>query len=167
MMANRLNCNRDKLRNKIRLSKPALLSCLLIAALLLSCVSLARYIALSSERTSARVAKFSVSAVKMNGQEDIIPLDAMESNNGTYTFTVYNDSEVSVNYSIVIRDLPDGVDVAIDGERLNVENKTATTAAKELEISQTHTCTLSFTALESVAEGMYDISLQVLFEQID
>ena len=66
----------------------------------------ARYTAAASGTTNVRVAKFNVLC-------DVAPVANEE---GKYTLTVTNDSEVSVKYSVVV-EMSDHLSAAIDGEK--------------------------------------------------
>ena len=92
----------------------------------------ARYTAAASGYENVRVAKFKVDC-------DVAPVANEE---GKYTLTVTNDSEVSVKYSVVV-EMSDHLSAAIDGEKkllaagetsVTFENAAWTLAPSESEL---------------------------------
>lgn len=92
---------------------------------------------------------------------------------GTYTFTVMSESEVANTYSVILRDVPQGVSVTI-----GYETQTADTANAELtfenvgsfEASPEVTSaehTITFSADLGTVPREYTIPINVTFTQID
>lgn len=170
-MASMLKSNDKHVKKEQKALIPlsAWLSYLVIATLILSSISLARYTAISSESDAARTANFSVSATMKNAQDNKITLV----NGGECQFDVANDSEVSVIYRVMIKGLPAGVAVKLtareESTRMISDTENAgelVFAGKLLESNKTDICTLLFTADEEMT-GIYNVSVQVQFEQTD
>lgn len=118
----------------------------------------------------ARVARWSPSAVL----EDSNELRIVKGNSeDTYTFTVTSESEVANTYSVILRDVPQGVSVTI-----GYETQTADTANAELtfenvgsfEASPEVTSaehTITFSADLGTVPREYTIPINVTFTQID
>ena len=95
--------------------KPTTGPLLLRIALILLCMTLfstsmlsglyAKYIAKNNGEDSARVAKFDVTA---EWSEDVTVNASLGQTNGTYNFTVTNNSEVAITYDLVIT-FPGGI----------------------------------------------------------
>lgn len=59
----------------------------------------ARYTAQTTGRDTARVARFEINVTPL---QDELTVDCADTQDGTYNFTVTNDSEVSVRYSVLV-----------------------------------------------------------------
>lgn len=91
---------------------------------MVSTVTLSRYVTTVSGSDSARVAKFSVvldaqkaDAVTMNGS-----VTAEDSQTKEYRFTVRNDSEVAIDYTLTVifgQALPAGIEVTMDDKNVS------------------------------------------------
>lgn len=169
ILSNSAGRNHEKQRKKVHLPLSAWLSYLVIATLILSSISLARYTVISSESDTARTANFSVWATMKGTQNNEITLV----DGGKCEFEVTNGSEVSVIYKVIIKGLPNSVDttLTVGDEPIPMTYNPETegeliSAGKVLESNKTDICTLLFAAPEEVT-GTHDISVQVQFEQIN
>lgn len=165
---------RHKKKRKFHLPLSAWLSYLVIATLILSSISLARYTAATEDNSSARVAGFGVSATanKAEGQTNKIVLNTTTLNSVTYALTVSNTSEVVVKYKIIIKNVPNGIDVSVNGsENLPHHEKTVTYAANDvLKMNCTKECTITFRAHDeyTTAKKYEDkMTVEVQFNQVD
>lgn len=152
-------------KKKARIPLSAWLSYLFIAAMVVGTISLARYTATSSESGSLRIANFSVSASMLSGANNEIILN----DGGKCRFEVSNDSEVAVEFRVILKDLPEGVTVGLSvGEESSAEYNIGKSASEFiiLESGTTEVCELSFDAPEDVT-GTHNVSVQVQFRQID
>ncbi len=104
-----------------------IVTCILLSAHLVSDVA-ARFKTEASGSDSARVAKFSVSAVVSEGQENDFAL-SFDKQTATYRFKVSSDSEVSVGYDVILEfpaNVPEGVKITIDDKIATVDGKICT-----------------------------------------
>lgn len=76
----------------------AVLMCLVLLSLHLMSGLYAKYSSSGNSDDSARVAKFQVN---VTGTPNAVSIDSKANNNGTYTITVTNESEVAVSYEIL------------------------------------------------------------------
>lgn len=137
--------------------------------------TLARYNTSVSGDTTARVAKFEMAAAKLpaQAQELTLNVDNSDASTGTYEFTVTNNSEVVVKYSVIVSDVPNGVaaTMQIQGEVKNpTDNRDGrlTFADTELAIGRTDTCKLTFSTTENTPTGdNKSVTVQVYTEQVD
>lgn len=145
------------------------LSYLLIATLLFGGGSLARYTTTASDTVTARAARFEMAAAKVTGQVSDFVLKAGDNTStGEYTFTVTNNSEVLVKYSVVVKDVPANVTATLNGAAMTGNGTDDLVfSAKELDMGATDTCTLTFQALDGAVSGDQDVSVQVYVEQVD
>lgn len=166
----------DKQRNTFHLPISAWLSYLFIATLLFSSISLARYTASTSGKDNARVAKFIVGAEAVrNDDSEKILLNPSENPSATYLFTIENQSEVITEYSVIISNVPMGVQVTLylEGEQIEMnryvyeDTCTWMTSPKTLEINNSKLCELLFTADEGAEGATNTILVQIQFDQID
>lgn len=166
----RKNSSMDNREKKFRLPLSAYLGYLMIITLILSGISLARYTASSSDIDVAKVAVFKVSATRKAGQQSRLVLDAEQGTSGEYVFEVQNDSQMAAKYTVTVNNLPVGIEVRM-GERTITSTAESPNIAFDtfnIDIGETNTCTLTFTALDEADIGTYEgISVDVQFEQID
>ncbi|MBE5762192.1 MAG: hypothetical protein E7334_09365 [Clostridiales bacterium] len=151
----------EKSPKNLRFYINAVLTYLLIATIVFSAVSFAGYASKAIGSDSARVAKFDVSVAAAQSNEDI-ELDLSEdSPSGTYAFTVTNNSEVAVNYTIVVSGCPEGVEISVDDSH-------SLETPRTLAIGAVHNRTLTFTPADD-AEGVdpTSVSISIVAEQID
>ncbi|MGM9641036.1 MAG: hypothetical protein ACI3V3_06685 [Faecousia sp.] len=170
-MANLLNNRAEHRKNgkKARLPLSAWLVYLLVAALAFGGGSLARYTTTASGTATARVAKFDVAATEVTGQAQRIDLTAGDaSSTGTYQFSVTNNSEVLVKYSVIVSGVPANVKATLGTQTLTSNGSgTLTFTAEELGIGKKETCTLTFYALEGAETQTAGVTIQVHVEQVD
>ena len=138
--------------------------------------TLARYNSSVSGDTTARVAKFEMEAAKLTTQAEALTLNVDNSadSKGTYEFTVRNNSEVVVKYSVIVSGVPTGVAATMQTQgETGVKNPTdngdgsLTFAGRELAIGSTDTCTLTFSTTEDTPTGDKSVTVQVYTEQVD
>lgn len=162
-------------KQKFHLPLSAWLSYLVIATLLLSSITLARYTTSTTDSNGARVAKFEVSANpdENDGQANKIMLSTTELNTETYAFSVRNTSEVVVNYKIIVTNVPGDIDVSINDSEFSSPDENGTvayTADHMLGINAEKECTVAFkahdqyTAVQKYEEKM---KVEVRFDQVD
>lgn len=85
----------------------------------------ARYTAKNNGEDSARVAKFNVTA----DWEDVTVVTSSVQTNGTYNFTVTNNSEVAITYDLVITfegGIPAYLQASLPGKEASVSGNTIT-----------------------------------------
>ncbi len=114
-----------KRRHNIPLLLAVILLILTLLSLRLTGGLFARYRSMSASSDEARVAKFDVDS-KIS---DDVTIDCKTGDNGTYTVTVTNNSEVAVSYEIVVK-----FNEAIDTDQLSV-----TIEGADVEISDNKT----------------------------
>lgn len=154
---------------KARVPLSAWLCYLLIATLLFSGGSLARYSTTASGTATARMARFDMATAVADGQPGSIDLQAGDTgSNGTYSFTVTNNSEVLVKYNVIVKNVPANVCAVLNGTILTANGTDDLVfAAKELAMGGTDTCTLTFYALADAETKTTDVAVQVYVEQVD
>ena len=169
-MANVVNNNGARLEKKqgTRLPLAVWLVFLLVVTLAVG-TSIARYSSSASGFSIARVARFQMTTA--TGYEDnakTVQLHAGSGGAGTYEFTITNDSEVAVRYSVIVKNVPANVSVTLGDETLiSTGSGTLTFTAKQLGIGAAVTCTLTFSALEGAEIGTVNASVQAYVEQVD
>lgn len=159
--------NENKLN--ILLCVASVLLCLTLLSIYMTCGLYAKYVTTTTDNDSARVARFDVSATEASDQPDTIKLTAADSNsNGTYRFTITNNSEVLVKYSVIVSHVPDKVSVVFNNET-KISDGTAplTFDAGELAIGATKDCTLTFLAMDGSTTQTTAVTVQVHEEQVD
>ncbi len=138
----------------------------------------ARYSSFASGSDSARVAGFSVTAVAVNNNDEMnLDLrDATDAESESYMFSVSNNSEVKVAFTVTItldNKLPDGVRIEMKQEENSVAltpvSDTVFTCSSTLDFVETHTYTLIFTGDPAVVseEMALNVSIGITAEQID
>lgn len=169
-MANILKNSGSRLEKKKRTRLPlsVWLAFLMLVTLTVGS-TLARYNTSVSGDTTARVAKFQMTTAADSNNVQTVRLDAGSGDSGTYQFTITNDSEVAVRYSVIVKNVPANVEVSLDGVKKTSTGKTTPMKFdyKELNIGAVDTCTLTFCALESAAIEKVTASVQVYTEQVD
>ncbi len=104
-----------------------IISCILLSAYLVSDVA-ARFKTEASGSDSARAAKFSISAVVLEGQENDFAL-SFDKQTAIYSFKVSSDSEVSIEYDVILEfpsNVPEGVKITIDDKTASVDGRICT-----------------------------------------
>ena len=133
----------------------------------------ARYTATATASDSARVAKYAIS-VSSNSNENIALSDGVPA---SYSFSVTSESEVTVEYDLVIilsQEIPSGIDISV---KYGDETKSLTQTGNQYTarnigtfspLGGTHEYTLIFTATQPVGAGTIDgISIRVDARQVD
>ena len=169
-MANILKNSGSRLEKKKRTRLPlsVWLAFLLLVTLTVGS-TLARYNTSVSGDTTARVAKFQMTTA--TGYEDnakTVQLHAGSGGAGTYEFTITNDSEVAVRYSVIVKNVPANVSVMLGDETLiSTGSGTLTFTAKQLGIGAADTCTLTFQALDDAVAVSQQVTIKIHTEQVD
>lgn len=164
-----------------RLPAALYLCYLLVAVLAFTGASVAGYKTESSGDGSARVARFEVTAVPVEGQSTEFKLNST-TKSGSYSFTVTNGSETAVSYDVVVtvpdgKSLPNGVTVSLKNGDATVSGQVDTTGRVytfpnagtfEAASPDTQNLTLTFTAGTGASSGSVSgISVDVVATQID
>ena len=131
---------------------------------------LAKYISSSDGSSDASVAKWSVEYVS-----NIDALNLVSGNTaGNYILNVTSVSEVSANYSIVISNAPNGMEVKVDDGTYQTIGTSGTVTFNNMgsfsvnDVNTTHTHTVTFNApLESNMPSTNSIDIDVVFVQND
>lgn len=142
---------------------------LLLICTLFAGISFSRYATTSAGGDSARVAKFSVTAEADSTNPADIALSA-ENTSGTYKFTVTNDSEVLVKYSVIVSGVPNGVTVKLnEGTAQTPASGELTLAGEQITFGGTKDAELTFALAENVTENvdLTEVTVNVLVEQVD
>lgn len=147
-----------------------LLPYLLAAALLLTGITFSSYVTTVTGGESARVARFEVKAESIQGNSFMLtPGEAISTQ--TYNLRVESDSEVAVEYDIVLKNVPVGISVKLGSKTLQADangeirfEKVGTFAANDTN-SKDHA--LTFSASVAVEVASMDIQVSVDFRQID
>lgn len=135
--------------------------------------TLARYNTSVSGDTTARVAKFKMTtATEYTDNTKTVQLNAGSGDSDTYEFTVTNNSEVRVKYSITAENVPANVKVtARQGTKTETITSTGgemTFAAKELDMGAADGWTLTFQALDDAAAvSQQQVTIKIYTEQVD
>ena len=141
-------------KNKFRLPISAYISYLLLASVLLTGVTLSKYTTKTASIDEARVAIFKVG---MSSSNSSIELEAGETT--TQTYTVKNDSEVAIEYTL-IPTAPSGIIVTYaDGSALSTP--------KIIAAQSSATVSIKFDASGATETINGNISLDVYAEQIN
>lgn len=135
----------------------------------------ARYTNSATVSDSARVAKYDVSVKAITG--DQIVLDPNSSNTVSYNFSVTSNSEVTVEYDLVIelrKELQAGISLSLvrgeEGISLTPSGNTykAENAGTFSPQGGTHTYTLTFTATQPIGKDqLEDVAIRVNARQVD
>ena len=177
-MANILKNSGSRLEKKKRTRLPlsVWLAFLLLVTLTVGS-TLARYNTSVSGDTTARVAKFEMEVAKPTAQAEALTLNVDNSadSTGTYDFTVTNNSEVVVKYSVIVSGVPTGVTATMqiqggtgDKTPTNNSNGSLTFAGRELAIGSTDTCKLTFSTTENTPTGdNKNVTIKIHTEQVD
>lgn len=160
------------MKNKNKVNIPLLLAgilfCLTLISSSLTSNLIAKYSTTALGSDSARVAKFNVSATENNQSANIALAAGDSSSTGEYKFTITNNSEVVVKYSIIVKNVPNQVKVIYNGTQLiSTGSGDLTFDAGELDIGASVDCTLIFSALDGSTTQTTQVTIQVLTEQVD
>ena len=164
-------------RNYLRMDKKRkifILKAVMFYGMICICYSigltLARYYSTGSFAPSLGVAKWDV-AVDNNISNHSLNL-VCGGNPQSYSFTVESQSEVTTKYSILLSDLPDDIEVSLDGGTFQtpVNHSITYTDVATFGVQDTqriHTHTLSFKApLDATMLSVNDIGMKVKFSQV-
>ena len=173
-MANILINNGSRLEKKkrTRLPLPVWLAFVLVVTLAVG-GTLASYNSSSFGDTNARVAQFKMTtATGYTDNTKTVQLNAGSGDSDTYEFTITNDSEVKVRYSVIVQNVPANVEVTAkrgaDIETRTSDGSDMTFTGKVLDMNDpADDWTLTFKALDDAADGMQDVTVQVHTEQMD
>ncbi len=144
-----------------------------VSALILTIFSsyfLAKYVSSFSDNDNVSIAKWSVDYTS-----DINTLNLVSGNNtGNYILNVTSTSAVSVNYSVVVSNMPGGMEVKVDdGEYETIGASGSITfdnvgSFSANDTNSTHTHTIVFNApLDSEMPNINSINVDVIFVQKD
>lgn len=129
----------------------------------------ARYVTTATASDSARVAKYDISVASPSPNSLTMSQDASVE----YNFTVTSNSEVSVEYDLIITlptALPSGVTVTLTGNGKNIGLNPGTNECKNVGTFSpqggTHTYTIIFAANEAIG-SISPISIRVDTRQVD
>ena len=174
-MANILKNSGSRLEKKKRTRLPlsVWLAFLLLVTLTVGS-TLARYNTSVSGDTTARVAKFKMTtATGYTDNTKTVQLNAGSGDSDTYEFTITNDSEVKVRYSVIVKNVPAYVEVTAQQgsgtpQTLVSDGSDMTFSFKELDMGAANDWTLTFKALDHADEvdGKV-VSVSVYTEQVD
>lgn len=143
----------------------SILTLLVFAVILLIPSSISRYKNSDFGDAQVETALWSVSAISSNSTINLVA-----GSTTTYTFTVNNDSDVAVIYSIEISNLPPGIQAKLDSGNYQSasNNKIVISPAGELGYSgttqRTHTITFN-TPLSASEISSRQININVTFSQ--
>ena len=161
------------MKKKCNVNIPLLLAgilfCLALISVNLTSNLYAKYSTSAAGSDSARVAKFDVRATVDGSQPATIALTAGDSApTGTYTFTIKNNSEVVIKNSVIVKKVPDHVQVTLnDAAPVTSSGTDITFDAGVLAVGASAVCTLTFSALEGSTTRTTNVSIQVVAEQVD
>ena len=152
--------------------------CLILLAIILSnSYLLARYSSSINRSSSKGVAKFDVSLDTSDNISDSLSLVSGVTT-ANYTLKVINSSEVSSGYSIVLSNVPAGLEVMLDNSgtystptnnQIVFSGNNCTNCSFTInDIGSTHTHILTFNDPSNTSNnGAYQINIDVNVEQID
>lgn len=161
------------MKNKNKVNIPLFLAgilfCLTLISSSLTSNLIAKYSTTVSGSDSARVAKFDVIATKDISQLDKIELvPGDRDSSGTYKFTIKNNSEVVVKYSVIVEGVPNQVKVVFNGtEKTQTGTDDLTFDVGVLDIGAGVDCSLTFSALDGSTTQVAQVTIQVVAEQVD
>ncbi|MGO5277002.1 hypothetical protein ACTQ07_10725 [Holdemanella porci] len=161
------------MNNKYKINIPLLLAgilfCLTLISSSLTSNLIAKYSTTASGSDGARVAKFDVITTKDISQLDKIELVPGDSDsNGTYKFTISNNSEVVVKNSVIVKDVPENVQVKFNDSASETSGGADITFdVGVLDIGASVDCSLTFSALDVSTTQVAQVTIQVVAEQVD
>ncbi len=150
-MNNKINNNIQRKQLKIVLKY--VFVCLLLMIVCCLPFTMTKYIQTNQSNSNAYVAKFDISITPSENNNLSIDLNEGQTAS-TYSFTVTNNSEVNIDYDIVLtfkQALPQGISLALDGANYtsSSNSKIFTFGNKSLNIAGSKTHSLLFTITES------------------
>lgn len=167
------NTSRNSAR-KVRMPLWAWLCYLLAAALLFTGgASFSKYRSTASGTATARVAKFDVQTTALGTNNPIILKGGDSSYGGPYAFTVQNASEVTVTSKVIVKGLPENVEVTltVDGVAQSPQTSKGTDPLTfdigQVGIDKFKSCKLTFNAKKVTEKFTGEIHIDVASEQVD
>lgn len=149
-----------------------LITILIFITIYVSIFSLSKYQSTITGGHGTRIAKWDVQ-LNTEGSDNVINLAPGDSTGQSYDLTVTSISEVSVKYSIVISNLPNNVQVALDSGTPQTPNNNVVTfedcgSFSVGSINTTNHHTLNFSALSQATNVIgSQVNIDVIFTQID
>lgn len=159
------------MNNKYKINIPLLLAgilfCLTLISSSLTSNLIAKYSTTASGSDGARVAKFNTAIDNSQpGTIELVPGDS--DSNGKYTFTITNNSEVVVKNSVIVKDVPENVQVKFNDSASETSGGADITFdVGVLDIGASVDCSLTFYADANCDTQIKDVTIQVLAEQVD
>ena len=156
---------------RFRIKKRTILSLLFIMCGISSSTVLATYVSSIQGNTTTSIANWNVSIDTTNNAGDTIGVNSGVA--ASYLIDVISDSGVAVNYSIVLSNVPDDLEVKLDsGSYVTPTNNEIIFSGASLAFSAgssaTHTHTLTFNdPISSANDGSYSVDIDVIFIQAD
>ena len=156
---------------RFKLKKRAIISLLFIMCGISSSTVLATYVSSIQGNTTTSIANWNVSIDTTSNAGDTVNI-----NSGTaasYVVDVISDSGVAVNYTIVLSNVPDNLEVKLDnGSYVTPTNNEITFSGANLSFaagsSSTHSHTLTFNdPISTTNNGSYSVDIDVIFVQAD
>lgn len=131
---------------------------------------LAKYVSTIVGSDSANVAKWSVDATP-----DVSTLNLVSGNTaGVYTLTITSTSEVSTSYSVILDDVPSGMEVKIDNGSYQTADSSGDIIFNNVgsfaigDATNTHIHSITFNSpLESNMPSINEVDIDVRFTQED
>lgn len=160
------------MKNKNKVNIPLFLAgilfCLTLISISLTSNLIAKYSTTVSGSDSARVAKLDVGTTPNSQSNNIELVPGDRDSSGTYKFTIKNNSEVVVKYSVIVKNVPVNVQVKFnDSDPVTSSSKDIAFDVGVLDIGGRVECTLTFSALGGSATQITQVKIQVVAEQVD
>ena len=170
-MTNTMNhCTPQPGKRGARIPLPLWLGYLIIVALMVGLTTFALYTSVASGGSSATVAKFDVTVKPVDGQETTLTMMAGEAATKDYRIQMRNGSEVTVEYTVKVTNVPKNVEVTLGTETIKSTGllDTLSFAKKTMAMGAAADLTLSFSAAQ-VTDGVdnHQVKIDVLVEQVD
>ena len=168
MLVEGVNKMEERLKSKKKFFM-FLLIYFVLFTLCFSLITLAKYVGSSTGSGNATVAKWSVSMDTSDNESDTLQV-TVGNNTQTYNLTIESTSDTKALYSIVLSDLPNGLEVSLDGVNFvtavnnevtfdNVGYINANAQNKEVN----HTLTFKAGIDSGIVDS--DINIDVIFKQ--
>lgn len=143
---------------------------MLVVVALFGSYFLAKYVSTLISGDGATVAKWTVEAVSDTDTLNLISGNVV----GVYTLNITSTSEVSASYSVVLSNVPSGLEVKIDDGQYQTAGSSGSIvfgnvgafAAGGDDVAHTHTITFD-SPLDSSALGINEVDVGVEFVQDD
>ena len=160
------------IENDYRKITICLIAIIAIVILIFNTYFNAKYKTRVSGSDIAHVAKWNVGIDTSNNADKLYLVSENENDTNSYNITVTSTSEVSSRYSIILSNVPDGLQVKLDsGDYRSPDGNIITfdyagTFLIGEQTTRTHTLTFK-DLLTSNNNGDIDVDVNVVFEQID